>query len=52
MKIRIYLCVYACIDYVDMKTLVNCRSGHNRINAMTNCKKVNKGKTMASKVGI
>lgn len=41
-----------CIDYVDMKTLGNSRSGHKRIKSMTNCKKVNKEKPMANKVGV
>lgn len=40
------------IDCVDMKTRDNGRSDHRRIKSMTNCKKVNKEKTMANEVGV
>lgn len=50
MKIRIALCVYVRIDYIDMKTLDNSGSGHKSIKSLTNCKKVNKEeRTMANK---
>lgn len=50
-KIRIWLCEDLCIDYMNMKT-PDSRSGHERIGSMTNCKKVNKEKTMANTVGV